>query len=59
MIISEDEKKIGQNSKAILDFNEKKQKTRGRWEFPQPEKQLQKMYNFTFTSKIQNVPSKY
>lgn len=52
-------KKNEQNSKAILDFNEKKQITRGRREFPQPEKQLQKIYNFTFNSKIQNVPSKY
>lgn len=57
MIISEDEKKR-QNSKAILDVNEKKQKT-SRREFPQPEKQLQKIYNFIYNSKIQNVPSKY
>lgn len=53
-------KKNGQNPKAILDFNEENnQKTRNRREFPQPEKQLQKIYNFTFNSKIQNVPSKH
>ena len=39
--------------------NKNFQQTRNRREFPQPEKQLQKIYNFTFNSKIQNVPSKH
>lgn len=42
--------------KLFLILMRKKQKTRNRREFPQPEKQLQKIYNFTFNSKIQNVP---